>query len=64
MGGAGVLRIRILYSFIRSRLCFSVKIRTHPYQLEALRVADRNFMINNDSAHPRAHPTESHDLFN
>ena len=37
MGGAGVLRIRILHFFIRSRLCFSVKIRTNPYQLEALK---------------------------
>ena len=64
MGGAGVLRIRILHFFIRSRLCFSVKIRTNPYQLEALGVADRNVMINNDNVHPRAHPTESHDLFN
>ena len=36
MGGAGVLRIRILHFFIRSRLCFSLKIRTNPYQLEAL----------------------------
>ena len=27
-------------------------------------LADKNFTINNDSAHPRVHPTESHDLFN